>query len=214
MSATDSRQGMAVGILGGTFNPPHLGHLALASNALSQLHLSRVVLMPAALAPHKTDGGGGRDPGPGHRLEMCRLAIKETRELSVCTLELQRGGPSYTVDTLRDIQAKHPDVPLTFIMGADMARSLPSWREPEALLELAELAVAERDGAERQRLSETLGLRYPRARVHFLDMAPVNLSSSMVREHAAVGEQVDRFVGPSVASYISQHALYLKPLSE
>jgi nicotinate-nucleotide adenylyltransferase len=214
VSAIDSGEGTAVGILGGTFNPPHLGHLALASNALSQLHLSRVVLMPAALAPHKADGGGGLDPGHEHRLAMCRLAIKETPRLSVCTLELHRGGPSYTVDTLRDIQAKHPDVPLTFIMGADMARSLPSWREPEALLELAELAVAERDGAERQRLSETLGLRYPRARVHFLDMAPVDLSSSMVREHVAIGEQVDRFVEPSVAFYISRHALYLNPVSE
>jgi nicotinate-nucleotide adenylyltransferase len=197
----------AIGILGGTFNPPHRGHLALASHARAELGLERVVLMPANSAPHKADDG---DPGPERRLEMCRLAVGEDSGLQVCGLEIERGGWSYTVDTLRAIHEGHPDTELTFIVGADMARTLPLWREPRALVELANLAVAEREDERRE---EVLAALAPlRARMTFLDMPMVEVSSSMVRERVHDGERIEGLVEPTVAAYITEHGLY-RPMS-
>jgi len=193
----------SIGILGGTFNPPHLGHLALAGHAKSELGLERVLLMPAHSAPHKTDE---RDPGPEQRLEMCRLAVGDEAGLAVCGLEIERGGPSYTVDTLRAIHASHEEAELTFIVGADMARTIPQWREPRALLELASLAVAERKDGRREDVLGALALL--QARMTFLEMGMVEISSSLVRERVAAGEPVGELVGPAVAAYIAEHGLY------
>jgi nicotinate-nucleotide adenylyltransferase len=204
----------SIGILGGTFNPPHLGHLALARSAREEFGLERVLLMPAHSAPHKRVEG---DPGPQERLKMCRLAVGDEAGLAVCGLEIERGGPSYTVDTLRAIHASHEEAELTFIVGADMARTLPRWREPDALLELASLAVAEREDAGREDVLRALA---PLRRnvggdvserpgdVEFLKMGMVEISSSMVRERVAAGEPVGELVGPVVATYIAEHGLY------
>jgi nicotinate-nucleotide adenylyltransferase len=200
-----------IGILGGTFNPPHLGHLALARCALRELDLERVVLMPAHGAPHKPSAD---DPGPEHRLEMCRLAVEGVEGLASCALEIERAGPSYTVDTLRVIHASHPEARLTFIVGADMARTLPSWREPQELLELSDLAVAEREGAGREDVLGALaalnggGASGGPAGVSFLAMEAVPVSSSLVRERVAGGEPVEDLVGGAVAGYIAEHGLY------
>jgi nicotinate-nucleotide adenylyltransferase len=193
-----------VGILGGTFNPPHLGHIAVASHALAELGLERVLLMPAGVAPHKA---AAPDPGPRHRLSMCRLAVEGSDGLSACGMELDREGPSYTVDTLTSIHATHPDARLTFIVGADTAETLPAWREPARVLALAELAVATRAGSPREHVLETLeGLTA--ARVSFLAMPALEVSSSDVRERVARGESVDDLVGARVAGYIAEHGLY------
>jgi nicotinate-nucleotide adenylyltransferase len=200
--------GRSLGILGGTFNPPHRGHLALARRARVELGLERVVLMPAHSAPHKGDGG---DPGPERRLEMCRLAIGGEVGLEVCGLEIERGGPSYTVDTLRTINEIHPETELTFIVGADMALSLPSWREPEALVGLARLAVAEREHGVR---GDVLKVLAPlRAEVAFLEMPRVAISSSLVRERVWDGEPIEGLVEPAVAEFIAEHELYRAPLA-
>ena len=193
----------AIGILGGTFNPPHRGHIALARHAKIELGLDRVLLMPANSAPHK---GEREDPGPQRRFEMCRLAVRDEAPLEACGLEIERGGQSYTVDTLRAIHASHEEAKLTFIVGADMARTLPSWREPRALVELADLAVAEREDAGREEVLRALGPL--RASVRFLKMPLVEVSSSRVRERVAAGEQVEDLVGPTVAEYIAEHGLY------
>jgi nicotinate-nucleotide adenylyltransferase len=193
----------AIGILGGTFNPPHRGHIALARHAKIELGLDRVLLMPANSAPHK---GEREDPGPQRRFEMCRLAVRDQAPLEACGLEIECGGPSYTVDTLRAIHASHEEAKLTFIVGADMARTLPSWREPQALVELADLAVAEREDAGRAEVLRALGPL--RASVRFLKMPLVEVSSSRVRERVAAGEQVEDLVGPAVAEYIAEHGLY------
>ena len=193
----------AVGILGGTFNPPHLGHLALARSAREELGLERVVLMPAHSVPHKRVEG---DPGPEGRLEMCRLAVGEEEGLGVCGLEIERGGPSYTVDTLRAIHESHPEAELTFIVGADMARTLSTWREPGELLELASLAVAEREDSGREDVSRALAAMG--AKVTFLEMGMVEISSSLVRERVAEGKSVGQLVAPAVAEYIVEHDLY------
>jgi nicotinate-nucleotide adenylyltransferase len=165
--------------------------------------LDRVVLMPAYSAPHKADE---EDPGPQRRLAMCRLAVGGELGLEVCGLEIERGGPSYTVDTLRAIDQSHPDSELTFIVGADMALTLPTWREPHALIGLARLAVAEReDGA---RGDVTRALAPLQADVAFLDMPKVEISSSLVRERVHDGEPIEGLVEPAVAAYIAEHGLY------
>jgi nicotinate-nucleotide adenylyltransferase len=196
-----------IGILGGTFNPPHRGHLALASHARSELSLERVLLMPAHSAPHK---GDEEDPGPERRLEMCRLAVESEEEkgegLEACGLEIERGGPSYTVDTLRAIRQSDPEAELTFIVGADMARTLTSWREPRELVELARLAVAEREDAGRDDVLRALAPLG--ARVTFLGMPPLEVSSSQVRERVRAGEPIEGLVAPAVAEYIAEHGLY------
>ncbi|MGH2904673.1 MAG: nicotinate-nucleotide adenylyltransferase [Solirubrobacteraceae bacterium] len=195
----------SIGILGGTFNPPHRGHLALAGHAQAELGLDRVLLIPARNAPHK---GEQEDPGPERRLEMCRLAVdaEGLAGLEACALELERDGPSYTVDTLREINERDPEAELTFIVGADMARTLAAWREPRALVELAGLAVAEREDADRGevlRELDPLG-----AKVTFLGMPMLEVSSSEVRERVRRGESIDDLVAPAVAEYIVAHGLY------
>jgi nicotinate-nucleotide adenylyltransferase len=195
-----------IGILGGTFNPPHRGHLALASRARAELGLERVLLMPAHSAPHK---GDEEDPGPERRLEMCRLAVgseEEATGLEACGLEIERGGPSYTVDTLRAIRQSDPEAELTFIVGADMARTLPAWREPRALVELARLAVAEREDAGREDVLRALAPLG--ARVTFLGMPMLEVSSSQVRELVEDGESIEGLVAPAVAAYIAENGLY------
>lgn len=200
--------GAHIGILGGTFNPPHRGHIALAEHARGQLGLTRMVLMPTGSPPHK---GGEADPGAEHRLRMCGLAIGDGVGLSVCDLEVRRGGPSYTVDTLRSIKTDAPDAQLTFLVGADTARTLPAWHEPRELLALAGVAVAGRAGTERDEVLEALGGLVERPDVRFLDMPPVAVSSSLVRERVARGEPVGELVGERVAAYIAEHGLYREP---
>jgi nicotinate-nucleotide adenylyltransferase len=198
-----------VGILGGTFNPPHLGHLAIADAARAELGLERVLLMPVHTPPHKSEEP---DPGAAHRLQMCRLAVHGRAGLEACALEVERGGPSYTADTLRAIHAGHPEAELTFIVGADTAGTLPAWHEPGVVLELAELAVAARSGTDRgdvlDAIAGVLGTPRPGERVRFLDTPELDISASGVRARVAAGEGVRELVGDEVADYIAAHHLY------
>src|SRR3712207_6524020 len=182
-------------ILGGTFNPPHLGHLVMAQEALTQLGLDKVVFMPVFAPPHKELH---EDPGPERRLELCRLATAKDERFEVSRIELDRGGPSYTVDTLREIHATAPGDDLTFIVGGDMAHSLPTWREPEAVLELAGLAVAEREGAARRDIEERLAPLQPRA-VHYFDMPRIDISSTAIRRRVREGRPIRYLVPDDVA---------------
>lgn len=187
------------------FNPPHLGHLALARAATVELDLDRVLLTPVLVPPHKP---AKWDPGAEHRLRMCRLMAAADPRVEVCTLELERPGPSYTVDTLRLIDVDDPDADLTLIVGADMATTFGSWREPREILRLARLAVAERDGIARDEVLDALAPLGGEDRVAFLSMAPHDVSSSLVRRRLTAGESIDELVGPDVAAYIAQHELY------
>jgi nicotinate-nucleotide adenylyltransferase len=195
-----------VGILGGTFNPPHLAHLVCASQAASQLRLDRVLLTPVAVPPHKE---ARMDPGPAERLELCRLAVAGDERLEVCDLEIARGGPSYTVDTLRVLHERDPEDHLTFILGGDIALGLPSWHEPEAVLELATLAVAERSGAIRSDVTERLHEAFgDLPRLEFFDMPRIDLSSSDVRRRVASNSSIRYLVPDPVADRIEQKRLY------
>ncbi len=194
-----------VGILGGTFNPPHLGHLACARAAREQFGLDRVVLIVAARPPHKEVPA---DPGVGHRLAMCRLAAATAEGLEVSELEVGRAGPSYTITTLREIKANRPGDELTLIVGGDMAASLPTWEEPEAILELARLAVAERPGQRRADVLGQLATLRGGERAVFLEMSQSDVSSSAVREETRAGRPVRHLVPDQVADYIEQRRLY------
>jgi len=197
----------AVGILGGTFNPPHLAHLVCASEARAQLALERVVLVPTGVPPHKPME---QEPGAAHRLEMCRLAAGGHRDwLTVSSIEVDRGGPSYTADTLREIHASQPGDELTFIVGGDMAWSLPSWREPEAILGLASVAVAERAGARREEVRTRLDAMAGAARITYIDVPRLDISSSALRRRVREGRPLDYLVPDPVADYIEQRRLYL-----
>lgn len=198
-------QPRSLGILGGTFNPPHLGHLTIARHARSELGLEHVVLMPAGAPPHKPIA---QDPGAERRVEMCRLLLEGVGGVSVCTIELERDGPSYTVDTLRAVHESNPQAELTFIVGADIASTVPGWHEAPELLRLAELAVAARPRSDRHGVLDALVPLGDPARVRFLDAPLLDVSSSAVRERAGAREPVDELVGAGVAGYIAEHGLY------
>jgi nicotinate-nucleotide adenylyltransferase len=194
------------GVLGGTFNPPHLAHLVCASEAASQLHLDRVLLTPVARAPHKE---AEHDPGAQERLELCRLAVAGDERLEVCDLEVRRGGSSYTVDTLRELHARTPEDDLTFIVGGDIALGLPSWHEPDGVLRLATLAVAERAGAGRGDIAERLRASFPDAAAPvFFDMPRLDISSSQIRRRVAEGRSIRYLVPDPVAEHIVRGRLY------
>ena len=196
----------AIGILGGTFNPPHVAHLLCASEARWQLGLDQVLLLPAGVPPHKPMA---EDPGIEHRLAMCHLAVRGHEEwLAVSELEAQCSGPSYTVDTLREIHATFPGDELTLIVGGDMAWSLPSWREPEAILELATVAVAERAGARREEVRARLAGMAGAHRITYIDVPRLDISSSALRRRVREGRPIDYLVADAVADYIEQRRLY------
>ena len=196
-----------IGILGGSFNPPHLAHLVCASEAAAQLSLDRVLLTPVATAPHKE---AEQDPGPQARLELCRLAVAGDERLGVCDLEVQRGGPSYTVDTLRELHARTPEDHLTFIVGGDIALGLPGWHEPETVLGLARLAVAERSGAGRAQIAGRLEAHFGElaAQTVFFDMPRLDISSSQIRRRVAHAAPIRYLVPDSVAEQIARERLY------
>jgi nicotinate-nucleotide adenylyltransferase len=197
----------AVGILGGTFNPPHLGHLIMAQEALVQLDLQRVVLMPVSAPPHK-ELLPPEDPGAQARLALCRLAVAGDERFEVSDLEVGRGGPSFTVDTLRDLHEHDPEHDLTFILGGDMAHRLPSWREPEAVLSLARLAVAEREGIRREDLRQRLSGLQGAERLAFFDMPRVDVSSSAIRGRVAAGRPIRYLVPEAVEAEIAARGYY------
>jgi nicotinate-nucleotide adenylyltransferase len=197
---------LRVGILGGTFNPPHLGHLVCAQEAYLQLGLARVDLVPARVPPHKPVED---EPGIEHRLEMCRLAIAgDEQRFRVLDLEARREGVSYTVDTLEELHAQEPESELFLIVGSDVALEFGSWREPERVLALAQVAVAERPGTVRGGVEQALGQIEGGDRARFLNMPAIEISSTLLRHRARIGEPTRYLVPDLVRDYIDRHRLY------
>jgi nicotinate-nucleotide adenylyltransferase len=194
-----------LGILGGTFNPPHLGHLVCAQEAYGELTLDRVLLIPTRIPPHKSVE---YEPGPEHRLELCRLAVAGDERFAVSDMELQRDGPSYTVDTLRMLNTQAPQDELVLILGGDIAAGLTEWHEPERVLELATVAIAERRGTTRDAVDETLGRLRGGDQARFFAMPRIGISSTMVRRRVAAGQPIRYFVPDQVEGYIKRHGLY------
>jgi nicotinate-nucleotide adenylyltransferase len=195
-----------IGLLGGTFNPPHVGHLICAQEARARLRLERVLLVPVHTPPHKE---AEADPGVEARVALCEAAAAGDARLAVSRAEADVPGPSFTVDTLRRLHDQCPEDQLTFIVGADMARSLPRWRAPAQILSLAELGVAGREGVSREEIESALSeLPGARERVRFFDMPRVDISSTMIRSRVAQGLPIRHLVPDAVASLIASEGLY------
>ena len=163
------------------------------------------MLIPVAVPPHKDADG---DPGAEARVELCRLAIDGEPGMVVSTIEVERAGRSYTVDTLRALHDRAPADELTFIAGADMAASFGSWREPRELLHLARLAVAGREGVDLGAITPTLEGLHEGGRVVVFDMPPVDVSSSEVRRRIAAGLPLTGLVPAAVAARIAERGWY------
>jgi nicotinate-nucleotide adenylyltransferase len=194
-----------IGVLGSAFNPPHLGHLALAQEALWQLGLSEVVLVPTGEAPHKRIAD---DPGRELRMTMTRLAAADDSRFSVSGLEVEREGPSYTYETLEMLAKEKGDTELVFVMGADAAVGLESWRNPERVVELARIAVARRAGVSQADVVAAMRSLGAGDRVAMLEMPQFGVSSSAVRERAASGRPLRYLVPEPVARFIEEKGLY------
>ena len=206
----------SLGVLGGTFDPIHVAHLALAQEAAESLGLERVLFVPAGSPPHKP--GVAISPG-ADRLAMVQLAIAGNDRFDVSRLELDRDGPSYTVDTLEMLaatRAQEGDAvaagELTLILSADAFLGLRAWHEPRRVLRLARLAVAPRDGYP-EAGPEFLATHFPglSARAVFLDGPRIRLSASVLRDRAAAGRSLRYLVPDAVAAYIGDHDLYRNP---
>jgi nicotinate-nucleotide adenylyltransferase len=199
-----------LGILGGTFNPPHLGHLICAQEAYLQLGLDQVMLIPARIPPHKPVED---EPGAEHRLALCRLAVEGDDRFTVSEVEIDRTGPSYTVDTLEELHSQAPDNELFLILGGDVAAGLPYWREPERVLSFATVAVAKRRGTSKSAVDQALSSIRGGDRVQFFRMPRIGISSTQVRRRAKAGVSIKYIVPDAVASYIEEHGLYGGPTS-
>jgi nicotinate-nucleotide adenylyltransferase len=203
----------ALGVLGGTFDPVHVAHLAVAEEAREALGLERVLFIPAGIPPHKQD----RTITAGdHRLAMLELAIAGNPAFAVSRIELDRDGPSYTVDTLtalRESRLAGGEAPeLALIVSAEAFAEFTSWREPRRILELATVAVAPRDGFPDTTL-EAIARDFPglEDRVVLLDSPRLRLSASDLRARAAAGRSLRYLVPDAVAAHIEDHALYRDP---
>jgi nicotinate-nucleotide adenylyltransferase len=203
----------SIGILGGTFDPIHLGHLALARAARSSLGLDEIVFVPAAIPPHKL----GRPISPASdRLAMVKLAVQGEPATSVSRLELDRSGPSYTVDTvaamLDEAARADREIDITVILSAESFADLPDWHAADRLVELATIAVAPRPGhplPDPTTLADKLpGLVGRLIVIH--DTLP-DISASAIRARVAAGRPIDHLVPPRVAAYIEEHHLYRDP---
>lgn len=197
---------MRIGILGGTFNPPHLGHLICAQEAHLALSLDRVLMIPAGHPPHKPDDPD--DPGAEHRLALCRRAVAGDPRFEVSDLEVRREGPSYTVDTLSELHALIPDSELFLIVGGDVAAGLPRWHQPERVLALSTLAVAKRRGTTRSAIDQALSSLRGGERAEFFQMPRIGISSTEIRRRVRDGRPISYLVPDAVANYIDEHRLY------
>ena len=194
-----------LGVLGGTFDPPHYGHLALAENARVQLGLDRVLFVPAGQPPHKPEHPVASDH---HRAAMVQAAIADNPGFALSRVDLDRPGPHYTVDMLALVQQEYPGAELVFLMGGDSLAQLPFWRDPAGIARLARLAVMRRPGYEPdlEALERTVpGLS---ERLLWIDAPPLALSSSDLRRRVREGLPICYLVPPPVESYIREHHLY------
>jgi nicotinate-nucleotide adenylyltransferase len=194
-----------LGILGGAFNPPHIGHLVCAQEAVLQLELDKVVFVPVGQAPHRDVED---DPGAEARLELVELAIADDERFTSSRVELDRDGPSYTSDTLRAMRSAAPDDELFLILGGDQAATLPTWHEPEEVLSLATVAVVERVSWTRNAIGIKIARLKGSPSVRYLDMPLIQVSSSAIRRRVAAGRPLRYLVPDAVASYIEANGLY------
>ena len=209
---------MRLGIFGGTFDPPHVGHLLAASDAIEHLTLDRLVFVPAAVQPLKA----GRETASAvHRLARVRLMVGSDARLQRDSVEVDRDGLSYTVDTLREFARRYPSADRYFLVGADVLASFAQWRDPQTVLDLATLAVlTRRADSDSDDISEATQMEQQRMgargslvdglaqRSTFVPTRRVDISSTEIRDRVRSGRSIHGFVTDAVGEYISAHGLY------
>ncbi len=199
---------MRIGVLGGTFDPIHVGHVAAAKAAMDCAHLDRVLFVPSAEPPHR----GGAVAPPEDRLAMCRLAADELdgeAGFEVSDVEVERGGRSYTVDTLDELHRAHPDDELFLILGWDAARLFRSWREPNRVSALASIVIVARPGMPPPTPADIAAIGLDPGRVVKCIVPTPDVSGSALRRAIAAGQSVAGKVPAAVEHYITGHRLYL-----
>lgn len=202
-------QSTAIGVFGGTFNPVHMGHLVLAQDALERLELSQVLFIPSHISPHKSPAAV---LPVRHRAAMLELAIQDDVRFAVCDVELQRGGVSYSVDTLREIRALYPGAAIHFIIGSDSLLELHLWKDVYELLGMCTVVAMARPGADPSALRpDRLKLDPPwpeRLLANVVGAHAIDISSSDIRRRVAEGLSIRYLVPASVEMYIQEHRLY------
>lgn len=201
-----------IGLMGGSFNPIHCGHVALARAALESGRVERVLFLPTGNPPHKKEGLADKFD----RLRMVELAVEHEAGMAVCREEIDRDGVIYTVDTLAALKRKMPDCTLTYLIGADTLRALGTWRRVETVIERCKFLVMMREGETREEVIRLAGLWTQRgAQIDFLDARKMDISSTQIREQIQKGLPFERLVPQAVADYIHEHGLYgAKPSME
>lgn len=194
-----------IGILGGTFDPPHIGHLVLADCAIESLKLDLLLFVPAGDPPHKR--GTTRLPA-AQRAAMLECALEVDTRFKLSRVDLERPGPHYAVDTVRLIQAQYPDAELHFVMGGDSLRDLPTWHNPAALMQQCKFAVMRRAGAAASADMHEAVLPGLAERVVMIDAPLIELSSSEIVERLRAGKTVRYLVPQPVLDYIHTHQIY------
>jgi nicotinate-nucleotide adenylyltransferase len=194
-----------IGILGGTFDPIHIGHLIIASEFRAELELSEVRFVPAGDPPHKPEQ---RLSPVANRLRMIELAIEQHAEFAIDRVELERTGPSYTKDTLALLKQREPAACFVFLMGADSLRDLSTWRDPTRILELAELGVAARPDVAVDLDAVVEALPNARGRITTINVPLIGISSREIRQRVATGRPISFLVPATVERFILDQGLY------
>lgn len=199
-----------IGIMGGTFNPIHNGHLVLAQTAYEQFGLNQILFMPTGNPYYKKIN---RTATAEDRAAMVKLAIADNDAFAFSDLELMRDGTTYTVETLRILKKQHPDTEYYFIMGADSLYHFDTWKEPQEILDLSVLLVAARDDVSTHAIEgqiEYLENKYENARIHCLLTPNLEISSNNLRKRCRDGRSIRYLLPESVKAYIKEHGLYLQ----
>ncbi|HMB92960.1 MAG TPA: nicotinate-nucleotide adenylyltransferase [Rhodothermales bacterium] len=191
---------MRVGLFGGSFNPPHLAHLIVAETVREQFGLDAIWWMPAYQPPHKT---GVALASATHRLAMTQAAVAENPGFAVSDLEIQREGTSYTVDTVRTLQAEHPDHTFFLLVGSDSLHGFSSWYQPEEIIARVPLIVYRRPGTVTTKAEPAFA-----ERVLFADAPLLEISGTEIRQRLREGHSIRYLVPDAVRAYIDQHKLY------
>jgi nicotinate-nucleotide adenylyltransferase len=187
---------MKIGILGGTFNPIHYGHLILGEQVCGQLGLDRVIYVPSFMPPHKNN----QDViSAVHRLQMLRLAVRGNKHFSVSDAEIKRRGTSYTIDTLREINKRYPKAGLFFLCGSDLVSELPTWKNIDKILQMSKFVLAKRPGFGKRLTGKSF------LKIH---VAQVDISSSLLRSLVKQGRSIRYLTPDAVVDYINKHRLY------
>lgn len=200
---------MRLGLFGGTFDPVHYGHLVLAEQCRQACRLDKVWFLPAGRPPHKPD----RDLTPAaQRVEMVELAIAGHPDFALCNLEVDRAGPSYTVETLEQVHREQPQAALFFLIGSDSLAELATWYQPQRIVELAQLIVASRIGTPPPSFEDLRSFmdaaQIERLGEHFVEISAVGIASTEIRLRVASGKSVRYLVPRAVEVYIDTHGLY------